>query len=298
MNAYQDSAQFHFGLDYIREHFGSNVPLATQQITHNLYRQNPERLVDMILRCLSLDGREAILDVGCGNGFILGEVASRLRAGPRVVGVDISTDMLELAKRNTARAFVPVDLQEGRAEDLGRFAAASFDRVMANFIFHYINDPDLVCRELARVMHPHGRTLVSIEARQSMPQMYQLHFEAMERCGFPVDFVRRLSRGRRGKMVLDNAGEILARHFADVVEHPYEDALEFEAADPFMTFYAAGHRYCGAKAMAGDVVTPEMLSSLHDEVEQAVRQEIGSKGRFVLNKRNSVFVCRTPLTGH
>lgn len=292
MNAQAPSGLFHFGLDYIREHFGSNVPLATQQITHNLYRSNPDRLVDRMLKCLDLNGRESILDVGCGNGFILGEVASRLREGARVVGIDISPDMLDLARKNTARAFVPVELSEGRAEDLSCFPAGTFDRVMANFIFHYIEDPDLVGQQLGTVVNPSGLVIVSIEARGSMSEMYRMHFEAMERCGFPADFIERLPRGRRGKMVLDNAMEILSSHFEDVVEHSYTDALEFDTPEPFMNFYAAGHRYLGAKAMAGNVVSQDMLQALHSEVEKAVAAEISNTGRFVLNKQNSIFICR------
>src|SRR5437870_3973377 len=89
------TAQFNFGLDYIRTHFGNNAALATQQMTHNRYRQNPEPLIDHILRSLDLSGRETVLDLGCGNGFILRDVVSRLRDGGRAVAVDISPAMLE-----------------------------------------------------------------------------------------------------------------------------------------------------------------------------------------------------------
>lgn len=285
---------FHFGLDYIREHFGSNIPLATQQITHNLYRENPERLVDQLIRCLALDGREDILDIGCGNGFILGEVASRLRDGGSAIGLDISAAMLKLAEQNTARSLVPVTLVEGRAEDLSAYADGRFDRVMANFIFHYIDDPHLVCSEIGRVMNPAGIGVVTIEARRSMPEMYDMHLSAMERCGFASEFIERLPRGRRGKMVLDNTLEVLTEHFREVVEHPYVDALTFSSPEPFMRFYSAGHRYLGAKAMGADEIPSEQFDALHQEVEAAVRDKIKESGRFVLNKQNSIFVCKHP----
>lgn len=283
--------QFTFGLDYIREHFGDNAPLATQQMTHNRYRTNLQPLVDHIHACLDLTGRESLLDVGCGNGFVLRDIVSRMRDGGRVVALDISPTMLELAKRNVTVAWIPLEFTEGDAYDLSRFADGSFDRVMANFIFHYVDEPHAVLTELRRVTAADGRALVTIEARHSMPEMYEMHFEAMERVGFPADFIARLPRGRRGVMTLDNAAEFVADHFDSVEERPYADALRFETPEPFMNFYVVGHRYCGALAKAGDSIPQELFDALHADVESQVRARIAEHGHFELTKRNSVFVC-------
>ena len=283
--------EFTFGLEYIREHFGSNTALATQQMTHNRYRQNPVTLIDHMLTCLDLSGTEAVLDLGCGNGFILRDVVSRLRAGARTVAMDISPAMLELAKKNATMSWAPLEFVEGRAEDLSRFADGTFDRVMANFIFHYITEPDVVCAELARVLNPDGHAIVSIEARDSMPEMYAMHFAAMEKVGFEADFIARLPKGRRGKMVLDNAEETLVKHFSRVEERPYVDALRFESPEPYMQFYVDGHRYCGALAMAGDDIPQSMFDQLYAEVESVVKSRIAEVGYFELSKQNSVFVC-------
>jgi ubiquinone/menaquinone biosynthesis C-methylase UbiE len=286
-----DANEFVFGLEYIRGHFGSNIALATQQATHNLFRSNPEPLVDHILRCMALAGSETVLDLGCGNGFILRDVVSRLKAGGRAVAVDISPAMLELAKRNVTVCWVPLDFVEGRAESLPQYADGEFDRIMANFIFHYIDDPDVVCSEIKRLLAPGGRALVSIEARGSMPEMYKMHFDAMAKVGFPEDFIARLPRGRRGKMVLDNSLEILRRHFDSVEEYPYVDSLRFESAEAYIRFYVDGHRYCGALAMAGDDMPEMLFKQLQAEVEQNVQRSIDERGYFELSKQNSVFVC-------
>jgi ubiquinone/menaquinone biosynthesis C-methylase UbiE len=283
--------QFSFGLEYIRGHFGSNTALATQQATHNLYRTNREPLVDHILRCLDLTGNESVLDLGCGNGFVLRDVVSRLRAGGRAVAVDISPAMLELAQQNVTVCWVPLEFVEGRAESLPQYADGEFDRIMANFIFHYIEEPDLVCAQIKRLLDPRGRALVSIEARNSMSEMYRMHFAAMEKVGFPAEFIERLPQGRRGKMVLDNAREILSRHFSEVEERPYQDCLRFENVEPFMSFYADGHRYCGAMAMAGADIPEARFKQLHAEVEKTVTRRIDEVGYFELQKQNSVFVC-------
>ncbi|MGC4900454.1 class I SAM-dependent methyltransferase [Micromonospora echinospora] len=289
-----DAAQpglFNFGADYIREHFGSNVALATQQMTHSVFRQNPLAHIDHLLSCLALDGQESLLDLGCGNGFILRDVVSRLRHGAHAVAVDVSPAMLELAKRNVNVAWVPLTFQEGRAENLSMFEDGTFRRVMANYIFHYIEDPDLVLGEMARVLHPEGHAIVSIEARHSMPEMYNLHFETMERVGFPSDFIDRLPRGRRGVMVLDNAEEILRRTFGSVEEKPYVDSLRFDRSEQFMNFYGNGHRLLGVKAHAGDAISQSMIDDLYTAVEEAVAKQISNVGYFEISKQVSVFVC-------
>lgn len=292
MHTQTNDTFFKFGSDYIKEHFGSNVPLATQQITHNLYRSNPNRLVDLIIQCLDMNGDESLLDIGCGNGFVLGEVTNRMKAGGKAVGIDVSPTMLELATQNTAKALIPVDLVQGAAEDLSAYDDGQFQRVMANFIFHYIDDPDLVCSEIARVTNEGGLAIITIEARHSMPEMYNLHFEAMELCDFPIEFTKKLPRGRRGKMVLDNAVEILSKHFDNIVEVPYIDTLVFPTSEPFMNFYATGHRYLGVQAMSGDVISKTQIEKLHSLVDQQIKQKIMETGSFILNKQNSIFICR------
>ncbi len=281
--------QFHFGLEYIKEHFGTNSSLVTQQKAHNVYRQNPERQVDYLYKCLNLKGDESLLDVGCGNGFVLREIVSRMKGSAHIVALDISPAMLKLASENTAGLWYPINFNEGNAEDLSKYPDGSFDRVMANYLFHYIEEPDLVCAEISRVLDPFGIAAISIEARHSMPEMYELHFHIMEQIGFPSDFINRLPRGRRGKMVLENTADTLERHFIDVEEHPYVDTLKFPTPNTFMEFYVIGHQFCGAKAMADGSIPEEAFEHLYTEVEREVRSRINDKGSFNLSKRNSVF---------
>ncbi|MFD0658758.1 class I SAM-dependent methyltransferase [Thermocatellispora tengchongensis] len=183
-------------------------------------------------------------------------------------------------------------VRRGKAEDLSRFDDGTFDRVMANFIFHYITEPDVVCAEIARVTKKSGHAIVTIEARHSMPEMYKMHFDAMAEVGFPADFIERLPRTRRGKMVLDNAAEYLSRHFESVEERPYADALRFDTTEPYMEFYATGHKFCGAKAMAGEDFPESMFDQLYANVEAKVKAAIAERGYFELSKQNSVFVCK------
>jgi len=66
-----------------------------------------------VLRALDLKPDEHALDVGPGPGLLLREMAERVGAGGRAVGVDLSAPMLELARRRCAElACVELDLAD------------------------------------------------------------------------------------------------------------------------------------------------------------------------------------------
>ena len=96
---------------------------------------------------------ERVLDVGCGTGQLLGEVAARW-PGTVLVGVDPSPRMLEQAKRRVPAAHLVL----GAAESLP-VESGSVDWLVTTSAFHYVRDPFVARREFRRVLRP-GGTLV------------------------------------------------------------------------------------------------------------------------------------------
>lgn len=280
-----------FEYNYIKKHFGGNLALGTQQMLQNKLRANPKSLLDYIVYCLDLSGTESIIDVACGNGFILSDVVKKLRNGGRVVALDISESMLNLAKENVNISWVPIEFVRDDATKIEVSRYGKFDRVMVNFLFHYIAEPDSFIPILKKLLNPGGRLNIAIEARNSMAKMYSMHFEGMKKAGFPEEFIKNLPRGRRGKMVLDNAREYLEKSFNYVIEVPYKNQLLFSTSDEYMQFYIDGHGYCGVRANAGEWFTESMKSVLEEYVRNVVETEINKSGVFCLDTQNSIFIC-------
>ncbi|MFK0074662.1 class I SAM-dependent methyltransferase [Arthrobacter woluwensis] len=280
------------GEDYLRSHFSTDQPLAIQQLTHNRYRTNPRTLIEHTLKCLGLEGTESVLDVGCGNGFVLRDVASRMRYPGAITAIDQSKEILETAKRNVNFSWVPVTYLQGDARQLDAMVTGPFDRVMANFLFHYIDDPDMMVRQLRNATADDGLAVVTVEGLDSMPEMYRLHEAAMHAVGIPTEVIERAPKGRRGTLSPHNGKEILGRAFQSVTVHPYEDWLRFEEPQPFMEFYANGHRYAGLEKVAGDSVSEDLFKALYDDVRRRVSEIINDRGYFRLSKVNVVFVAR------
>lgn len=183
-----------FEYNYIKKHFGGNLALGTQQMLQNKLRANPKSFLDYIVDCLDLSGTESIVDIACGNGFVLRDVVTKLRNGGRVLALDISEAMLNLAKENVNIAWVPIEYVKDDATKMDTSKYGKFDRIMVNFLFHYITDPESFIPILKKLLNPGGRLNIAIEARNSMSKMYSLHFEGMEQAGFPEDFIKNLPR--------------------------------------------------------------------------------------------------------
>lgn len=117
------------------------------------HRDIARRTADVALACAGQPSR--ILDVGCGTGFLLRLLASRLPQATELVGVDPAPRMVEVTRAAfTADARLRVVV--GTAEELP-FPDSSFDLVVSTTSFDHWSDQAGGLRECARVLAPGGR---------------------------------------------------------------------------------------------------------------------------------------------
>ena len=107
---------------------------------------------------LQLKPGEAVLDVGCGPGFLLAEMAAEVGGSGKLSGIDSSPDMIALAHQRGA-GISTLDLQQADALALP-FADVAFDAVVSTQVYEYIADIAGALCEAARVLRPGGRLLI------------------------------------------------------------------------------------------------------------------------------------------
>jgi arsenite methyltransferase len=104
---------------------------------------------------------EVVLDLGSGGGLDVLLSARRVAPGGTAYGLDMTAEMLELARRNQAEAGVEnASFLQGTIEDVP-LPDASVDVVISNCVINLSVDKDAVLREAFRVLRPRGRFAVS-----------------------------------------------------------------------------------------------------------------------------------------
>ena len=108
-----------------------------------------------------LEPEEHVLDLGCGAGTDTLVAAQMVGAGGRVVGIDMTPEMLAKARASAEEmGAANVELVESEAEALP-FADESFDVLISNGVIDLIPDKAAVFSEIHRVLRPGGRIQIA-----------------------------------------------------------------------------------------------------------------------------------------
>jgi len=173
---------------------GSSDSSCADPITSNLYdetekRSLPENAVRASLGCgnptalAELRPGETVLDLGSGGGIDV--LLSARRVGPtgKAYGLDMTDEMLALARKNQSEAGVTnVEFLKGEIEAIP-LPDATVDVIISNCVINLSGDKDKVIAEAFRVLRPGGRFAVSdVVVRGAVPDAIRKSVELWVGC--------------------------------------------------------------------------------------------------------------------
>jgi len=137
--------------EIIRQFTLQAVPFARHQA------HSAQESFDFIREAARLDGTQSVLDAGCGPGLVCCALAPHCR---EITGVDVTRAMIEEAGRRATEAHLEnTRFVEGDIAAMP-FGDETFDAAVSRYVFHHLENPLAVLREMARVTRPGGRIVI------------------------------------------------------------------------------------------------------------------------------------------
>jgi ubiquinone/menaquinone biosynthesis C-methylase UbiE len=190
-----------------------------------LFRPWAEAIFDEV----ELSPNHRILDIACGTGIVARVASKRVGNSGSVVGIDISKDMLAVA-----RTVAPdIDWREGNASALPLHEGEQFDVVTCQQGLQFFPDKTAAAREMRRALTQGGRLAVATwRSDDEIPFFRDLRLTAEQHLG-PV-FDQRYAYGEAGRLesLFRDAG------FAEVRCKTMSRTIRFEAKEPFLRLNA------------------------------------------------------------
>ncbi len=108
---------------------------------------------DKLVSMLELKSRSKVLDVGCGTGYLIMQIAKKVKKG-KVIGIDFSSGMVEQAKRK----LIQIKNVEVKQADVWKipYKSSTFDYVLNTEALHHFVGPEKALKEISRVMKKNG----------------------------------------------------------------------------------------------------------------------------------------------
>ena len=206
---------------------------------------------------------EIVLDLGSGAGADVLISARRVASGGRVIGLDMTAEMLALARRNAAEAGVDnVEFLQGYLEDIP-LPDDSVDVVISNCVLNLAADKNVVLAEAARVLRPGGRLAFSdVIADEDMDETTKADMAQWTGCIAGAltqsEFTQALATAGFTDIEIRPTHRVHAHAQAAIIRASHAGPKSTPKGTPMMTVEVFDPAMCCSTGVCGPTVDPEL----------------------------------------
>ena len=174
---------------------------------------------------------ESVLDIACGTGVVARKIAPLVGPEGSVIGLDMSPEMINVARTASERDHLAIEWHTSPAEQLP-FPAAHFDLILCQFGLMFFSNRDAALQEMHRVLKKDGRVVLSVWQSLDRHPFYQtLHDVSLRHFGkSSVEAVFSLGNAEVLRKLLTDSG------FGHVVIEPLSITARFPNPEEFLAW--------------------------------------------------------------
>ena len=261
---------------YLRDQqYRTSQNLDARAALHRDFSVNRQDWQAWVFDQLALEPGTAVLECGCGPGWLWRQNLERIPAGCAITLTDLSPGMVAEAKSAVSEADSALTdrpsfhFQTASIEDLP-FPDASFDVVVANHMLYHVPDLPKALQEVRRVLKPDGRFFAATNGDNHMRELKELARQFAP--ALPDAWPQLAFR-------LENGRALLSTTFAPVDLVLYEDGLRVTAVAPLLAYLHSMY--------LSQFITPEDAAAL----ERRLAAIIADQGAYHIQKETGLFIA-------
>jgi ubiquinone/menaquinone biosynthesis C-methylase UbiE len=216
---------------------------------------------------------ERVLDVACGTGIVARLAAERLSGDGRLVGLDINSGMLAVARSVPPHAGLRIEWIEGSALEMS-FPDRAFDLVLCQLGLQFFPDRLAALREMWRVLESDGRLALNVYTAIERNPAANVIANALDRHISPA-----ASAPRRAEHVLADAEQLRelveGAHFREVTIRTKRQMVRYPSAREYVRITFAASPLASIVGPMEETKREALVEVLADELTAALQPQAG-----------------------